>query len=76
MGEQSTKLHEEHTIKKGVPSYCGQVQNHRAQVKCARLRFSLDMSYSTVSTFQLIQQRALNVSSSEMQLLTLTLVQF
>ena len=38
MGEQSTRLRQASTIKKGVPSCCGQDRHHRAQVECARLR--------------------------------------
>ncbi len=41
MGEQSTRLRQASTIKKGVPSCCGQDRHHRAQVERARLRFSL-----------------------------------
>ena len=50
MGEQSTRLRQASTIKKGVPSCCGQDRHHRAQVECARLRFALDrVSFLPVS---------------------------
>ena len=50
MGEQSTRLRQASTIKKGVPSCCGQDRHHRAQVECASIRFALDrVSFSPVS---------------------------
>ena len=49
-GEQLARLHQASTIKKGVPSCCGQDRHHRAQVECARLRFALDrVSFLPVS---------------------------
>jgi hypothetical protein len=51
-GEQLARLHQESTIKEGIPSWCGQDRHHRAQVECTRLRFSLDrVSFLPVTWF-------------------------
>ena len=51
-GGALARLHQASTIKKGVPSCCGQDRHHQAQVGCGRLRFSLDrVSFLPVSWF-------------------------
>jgi hypothetical protein len=50
MGEQSTRLRQASTSKKGVPSCWGQDRRHQAQVECASIRFALDrVSFSPVA---------------------------